>query len=106
VADEFDRIAALIDEGQLDAARDALRASASEPWTAVLWVKLGFREGGLTVEAAMQRLVQLMHADPLARGVRELYAQISGRSFRDHVSSLSHSHPCLPAVRLPDDPKE
>jgi hypothetical protein len=106
VADTFESISTLIERGEVDAARDALRGSSKEPWAAVLRLKLGLREGGLSVEAAMQRLVQLMRADPDLRGARELYQQASGTSYRDHVSSPSHSHPRLPAVKIPAKEKD
>jgi hypothetical protein len=105
VADEFEQIAVLIEAGRFDAAREALRAPPTVAGAAVLRVALGLAEGGLSVSAAMQRLVQIMREDPDTRGARALYQKASGNSYRARESSPSHSHPRLMAVRLPGDDK-
>jgi hypothetical protein len=106
-SEQYRRVDQLIDSGQFEAARESLDQFASDdPIAIVLRAKLGLREGVLSPPAAMQRLLNVMRDDPNVPGGRELYQEAAGSSYRERMSSPSHSHPRFAAVRplkKPDD---
>src|SRR5512146_1834819 len=96
----YEMIDGLLEAGDLDGARDALRSAPTDDTFSVLRIKLGLYDGSLPPGAAQQRLIQLMRRNATVYGAKELYQEASNLSFRERVSSSSHSHPPPP----PSDP--
>jgi hypothetical protein len=97
-------IDALLEAGELDAARAALDEAGTDPAAEVLRIKLLLYEGGTPPPLVMQKLIQVMRMHPDVAGGKELYQEASARAYRDRMSSVSHSHPPPPA--RPKDPKD
>jgi hypothetical protein len=92
------RIDALIEQGDLPAARAALDlAPEGDERFAVVRIKLGLYEGSMSPGVVMQQLIQLMRRDEAFPGAKELYQRASGASFHARESSVAHSHPPPPA---------
>lgn len=95
--DPYAGIDALVEQGELDAARKALAAAKENPALAELCeVKIGLSEGSLKPQLAMNRLLVLMRKDANLPGAHELYREASEMSYEGGFSSLSHSHPPPP----------
>jgi len=87
-------IDALLDSGDLDAARSALsQAPEGEERFTVVRTKLGLYDGSLPPEAAMQQLIQLMRRDENFPGAKALYQEASRVAFQSRQSNVAHSHP-------------
>lgn len=97
-------IDALLEAGEIEAARTALDTAGNDPAAEVLRLKLMLYEGGVPPPLVMQKLIALMRVHPDVAGGKELYQEASARAYTDRVSSVSHSHP-PPPVR-PRDPKD
>lgn len=93
----FAGVDALVESGNLDAARKALAATQGNPAIAELCeVKIALIEGSLKPQLAMNRLLVLMRKDANLPGAHELYREASEMSYSHGSSSLSHSHPPPP----------
>ena len=102
--EELASIDALLEAGEIEAARSALDIAGSDPAVEVLRLKLMLYEGGVPPPLVMQKLIAVMRQHPEVAGGKELYQEASQRAYTDRVSSVSHSHP-PPPVR-PTDPKD
>lgn len=102
--EELASIDALLEAGELEAARTALDEAGDDPAAEVLRIKLLLYEGGVPPGLVMQKLIAVMRMHPDVPGGKELYQEASARAYRDRLSSMAHSHP-PPPVR-PKDPKD
>jgi hypothetical protein len=96
----FAEIDAMIERGELAAARDSLaalpRAASPSALTELVELKLALRDGSLRPQVAMNRLLALMRADKELPGAHDLYREASTAAYEAGRSSLSHSHPPPP----------
>src|SRR6185369_11447907 len=100
-----DSINALLDAGDLEAARAALAGvPRNDAAFIVVHVKLELYDGTLPPQAAMQQLVQLMRKNPDFPGAKDLYMEASKMSYETRQSDMAHSHPPPPSSN-PDDEK-
>ena len=95
--DPYARIDQLVERGEIDAAKKALKEEASNPaLRELLDVKIGLRLGELPPQLAMNRLLVLMRQDSKLPGAQEMYREASRLSYQSGSSSLAHSHPPPP----------
>ncbi len=85
-------VAAMLDRGEIDAARSALlRVRGDE--ADVLRLRIALLDGSVAPGAVMQRLVGMMQARPGLPRANELYQEASQAAYQSSQSSLAHSHP-------------
>jgi len=97
---EPEAIDALLEAGELDDAREALKhAAVSDERYAVVRIKLSLYDGSVESGPAMQALIQLMRRNADWPGAKALYQRASSAAFETRQSSVSHSHPPPPVER-------
>lgn len=91
--EDFDAINRLLDEGEVERAKELLAGAAPEDESyLVLRIKLGVLDGSLPPGAAMQKLIQLMRRHAEWPAAKELYQWTSQRAYQEHESSAALSH--------------
>lgn len=95
---ELAAIEALVDEGELELAKERAQALTAGDDLTVVRLDLSLREGSLPPDIVLARLTQLMRKGVEIRGARELYQRASSSSYQRGVSSQAHSHPPPPVV--------
>jgi hypothetical protein len=95
----FAKVDDLVELGDMTGARAALaNARGNAALVELLEVKMALYEGTLAPQLAMNRLLTLMRQDAKLPGAHALYQEASQRSYEEHESSLSHSHPPPPSA--------
>jgi hypothetical protein len=97
---EVDR---LIEAGDVGAAARALAAAHGDPQIKELVAaKMALVTGAQSPDTVMQKLILLMRDRADLPGAKELYQEVSRRSFEARQSSVAYSHPPPPMVPKKD----
>jgi hypothetical protein len=90
---DFESISRLLDDGDLDTARDILaRTDETDDTYNVLRLKLSILDHSVSPNVALQKLIQMMRTEPNLPGARALYQEASKLAYAERQSSASHSH--------------